>query len=69
MQLFLEVSNKLWPSIGHDRLWNSMQKEDVSNVDPCLLLSCEVGMHGYKLGRLGEAINSHPYLNLAGNRR
>jgi hypothetical protein len=46
-----------------------MQKEDVSNVDPCLLLSCEVGVHGYKLGRLGEAINSHPYLNLAGSRR
>jgi hypothetical protein len=47
LQLFLEVSNKLWPSIGHDRLWNSMPTRDANNVDLCILLSCEAGVHRY----------------------
>jgi hypothetical protein len=30
----------------------------VSNVDLCVLVSCEAGVHEYKVGRLGEAINN-----------
>jgi hypothetical protein len=70
MQLFPEASNKLGPSIGDNCLCNPMQIEDASNIDFCILLSCEASVHGYKVGRLGEAINNHPYrVNLAGSWR
>jgi hypothetical protein len=38
-----------------------MQTQDLSNVQFCVPLHVIAGVHVYKVGRLGKAVNNHPY--------
>jgi hypothetical protein len=70
MQLFLEASNKLSPSIRHDHLQNSMQTQHTCDIDLGILLSVVVCVDGYEVGGFGESIHDHPNrVKLAGSQR
>jgi hypothetical protein len=45
-------------------------RQHTSNVDLYILLNVVVGMHGYKVGRLGESIDNQPnQIKFAGSQR
>jgi hypothetical protein len=69
MQLLPKMSNKLWPSIEHDDLWNSMQTQHTSDMDLDILLSIVVGVDGYEVDEFGESIHDHPnWIKLVGSK-
>jgi hypothetical protein len=42
----------------------------VGYVNPCILLSITMGVHGYEVGRFGESIHDHPnQIKLVGHQR
>jgi hypothetical protein len=59
VQLLLEMSNKLGPSVRNDGIGHTMQTHDVSNIQFSVLLSSVVGVHQNKVSRLGEPIHDH----------
>jgi hypothetical protein len=60
MQLLTEMSNELRPSVRDDSVGNSMQTQNVLNVQLCISLHLVVGMHRNEVDRLHESINNHP---------
>jgi hypothetical protein len=61
MQLLIELGDKLRSSGRNNSLQNSMQTQNVSNIQLSKLLHVVVGMHGYKVGRFGKSVNNHPF--------
>jgi hypothetical protein len=70
MQPLPETGNKLRSSVRNTILWNSLNTQNASNVQLCILLHAVAGVHMYKVGRLGKLINNHSYgIKLAGSQR
>jgi hypothetical protein len=60
MQLLLETSDKLGPSIRNDGLGHHMQTQDVSNIQFNILLSPVEGVHRNEMRRLGKSVDNYP---------
>jgi hypothetical protein len=60
MQLLPEMSDKLGSLIRNDGLGQTMQTQDVSNIQLGVLLGPVVGVHWNEVSKLGEPINDHP---------
>ena len=54
LQLFPEMCNELRPTIRNDdHLWNSMQTDNLVEIDLCILLGRISCMHRNKMSDLG----------------
>jgi hypothetical protein len=70
MQLFLETSNELGPSVRNECLGHTMQTQDASNIQFDILLSPVVGVHQNEMSKLGKPIDDYPNgVKLAGRER
>jgi hypothetical protein len=61
MQLLLEASDELGPSVRNDGLRHTMQTQDVRNIQLNVLLSPVEGVHQNEMSRLGKSVDD--YLN------
>jgi hypothetical protein len=59
MQLFLETSNELGPSVRNYGLGHTMQTQDASNIQFGILLSPVVGVYRNEMSRHSERMSSH----------
>jgi hypothetical protein len=60
MQLLLEASDELGPSVRNDGLQHTMQAQDVRNIQLNVLLSPAEGVHLNEMSRLGKSVNDYP---------
>jgi hypothetical protein len=70
MQLLLETTNKLGPSVRNDGPQHTMQTQVERHIQLMVLLSHAIGVHWNEVCRLGESIQDHPDgIKLAGGER
>jgi hypothetical protein len=60
MQLLLEASDKLGPSVRNDGLRHTMQAQDARNIQFSVLLSPLEGVHQNEMSRLGKPVDEYP---------
>jgi hypothetical protein len=60
MQLHLEASDELVPSVRNDGLWYTMQTLDARNIQLSVLLSPVEGVHQNEMSRLGKPVDDYP---------
>jgi hypothetical protein len=59
MQLLLEASDELGPSVRNDGLRHTMQAHDARNIQFSILLS-PVGVHRNEMSKLGKSVDDYP---------
>jgi hypothetical protein len=60
MQLFLEASDELGPSVRNDGLQHTFQAHDARNIQLNVLLSPVEGVHQNEMSRLGKSVDDYP---------